>query len=109
MLDRVIQASAVGVAFWGIAITLLIGMDAKSVIQRLRKVGYYNLVVKYFGESLFACFSLLTFSVLLEPLIRKFGLGILSSVWIGVGVWTVATTLRTYFVLTDLLLRTAGE
>jgi hypothetical protein len=68
LLDRVIQASGMGSAFGGIAITLLIGLDTKPVVIRLKAVGYYKVVVRYFGECLFATFILLLCSILMEPL-----------------------------------------
>jgi hypothetical protein len=103
LLDRVIQASAVGAAFWGIAITLLIGMDAKRVVGRLRRVGYYKLVVDYFGESLFAAFALMLISILIEPLSHHVSEVLLSGCWLGIAVWATATATRTYFTLTAIL------
>jgi len=109
LLDRVIQASSVGVAFWGVAITLLIGMETKPVIVTLKKLGYFAYVVQYFSESLFACFSLLLVSVLLEPLSKQLSSLVCSSIWLGVGAWTLLATLRTYIVLAKILNRTAQE
>lgn len=109
LLDRVIQASVVGVAFWGIAITLLIGMDAKSLIVRLKRVGYYKLLVSYLGESLFACFVILLLSVVLEPLNGVIKPIILSSLWFGAGAWAAATTFRTFIILIRLLSQAADE
>ncbi len=109
LLDRVIQVSSVGAAFWGVAITLLIGMENRPVVVRLRKLGYYKVVVRYFGESLFASFVLLFLSVLLEPLTKLFSASALSGLWMGAGAWAIASTFRTYSVLTNLLIRTAEE
>jgi hypothetical protein len=47
LLDRVIQSASVGVAFWGIAITLFIGMESKTIVVTLRKLGYFGVVVRY--------------------------------------------------------------
>jgi hypothetical protein len=108
LLDHVIQVSAVGAAFWGVAITLLIGMDSKRIVGRLRRTGYYRLVVQYFGESLFATFSLMLLSVLVEPLAQWAPPVLLSGLWLGSGVWAITTTVRTYAILTNLLMR-AGD
>jgi hypothetical protein len=105
LLDRVIQASAVGTAFWGVAITLLIGMDAKPVVARLKAVGYYKVVVRYFGECLLATFALLLLSILMEPLSNRVSPELLSGFWLGTAIWAVAATVRSYVVLANLLLR----
>jgi hypothetical protein len=103
MLDRVIQASVVFVAFWGIAITLLMGIDTKPIIGRLKRLGYYRTVVRYFEESLFASLFLLLVTILLEPLCKKLSPVAISAVWVGAGVWALLTTVRTYAVLGSLL------
>jgi hypothetical protein len=105
LLDRVIQAASVGVAFWGIAITLFIGMESKPIVETLRRLGYFGVVVRYFSEALFATFLLLAVSVLLEPLSTQLSAVTLSSAWIALGVWAIATTLRTYVMLTKILTR----
>ncbi len=105
LLDRVIQAASVGVAFWGIAITLFIGMESKPIVETLRKLGYFSLVVRNLFEALFATFLLLSLSVLLEPLSRRLSAVTLSSVWIALGVWALMTTLRTYVMLSKILAR----
>ena len=105
LLDRVIQASSVGVAFWGIAITLLIGMESKPIVENLKKLRYFGIIVRYFSESLFATFLLLLMSVFLEPLSRGGQAVLLSSVWVGFGAWTLMATIRAYLVLTKMLSR----
>ncbi|HXA78702.1 MAG TPA: hypothetical protein VNV41_16325 [Candidatus Acidoferrales bacterium] len=107
LLDRVIQASAMGTAFWGVAITLLIGMDAKPVVIRLKAVGYYKIVVRYFGECLFATFVLLLLSILLEPLSSRVSPVLLTGFWLGAATWAIATTVRSYVVLANILVRAA--
>jgi hypothetical protein len=109
LLDRVIQATAVGVAFWGIAITLLIGLESKPVVIRLKRLGYFVLVVRYFAESLFACVALLFLSVVLEPLSKLGSVELLSSTWFSLGAWSVVTTVRTYVVWTKIIYRSAQE
>jgi hypothetical protein len=105
LLDRVIQATSVGVAFWGIAITLFIGMESRPLIENLKRLGYFRVVVRYFCEALFATFLLLSLSVLLEPLTRQLSPMMLSSVWIALGVWALVTTFRTYTVFSKILAR----
>ena len=105
ILDRVVNASSAGVMFWGIATTLLIGLDEKQIIQRLRKVGEYHTVVWYFAESLFACLFLLLLSIIVEPLSTNTTAILLSGLWIGACVWAVATVVRTFIGLILILLR----
>lgn len=105
LLDRVIQAASVGVAFWGIAITLFIGMESRPIVENLKRLGYFRVVVRYFCEALFATFLLLSLSVLLEPLSRQLSPTTLSSLWIAVGVWTLVATFRTYTILSKILTR----
>jgi len=105
LLDRVIQASSVGFAFWGIAITLLIGMESKPVVVTLRKIGYLGFIVRYFSEALFATFFLLVGSALLEPLSKRLWPMGLSSAWLAIAVWALLTTLRSFVTLTNILAR----
>ena len=109
LLDRVIQATAVGVAFWGIAITLLIALETKPIVVQLKKIDYFRLVVQYFAESLFACLGLLIVSVVLEPLSRKVSSEFVSSVWLSIGVWAFVATVRTYVVWTKIISRSAQD
>jgi len=109
MLDRVIQASVVCVAFWGIAITLLLGMDTKPIIGRLKRLNYYRTIVHYFEESLFASLSLLFMTILLEPASKKLSAVAVSAVWIGVGIWALLTAVRTYAVLGGLLVHSSED
>lgn len=109
LLDRIIQATAVGVAFWGIAITLLIGLESKPIIVRLKRIDYFRFVVQYFAESLFACLGLLFVSVLLEPLSKKASGEFASSVWLSLGVWALFATVRTYVIWTKIISRSAQE
>jgi hypothetical protein len=109
LLDRVIQASVVLAAFWGIAITLLMGMDSKPVIGHLKRLRYYRTLVHYFEESLFASLFLLLVTILIEPLSKKISPTGLSSVWIGAGVWALLTAVRTYAVLGGLLVHASEE
>ena len=105
LIDRVIQATSVGVAFWGIAVTLFIGMESKPIVITLKKLGYFSLVVRYFCESLYATFLLLLLSVLLEPLSRHLWPMGWSSMWVALGVWCLLTTARTFLTLTRVLFR----
>jgi hypothetical protein len=109
LLDRIIQATAVGVAFWGIAITLLIGLESKPIIIELKRIDYFRMVVQYFAESLFACLALLFVSVLLEPLSRKLSGELVSSIWLALGVWALFATIRTYVIWTRIISRSAQD
>jgi hypothetical protein len=105
LLDRVIQATSVSAAFWGVTITLLIGMESQAIISTIKRLGYFRLIVRYLSESLFASFLLLLLSVLLEPLCKRLSPVILTSLWLAFGAWALLTALRTYSVLTKLLAR----
>ena len=109
MLDRVIQASSVCVGFWGIAITLLMGMDSKPVVGRLKRLGYFRAVVHYFQESLFASIALLLITIVFEPVSKKLPALTVCSVWLGTGVWALLTIVRTYAVLGSLLAHASEE
>lgn len=105
LLDRVIQAASVGVAFWGIAITLLVGMESKPIISDLKRIGYLRLMVQYFSEALFVTFLLLVISVFLEPLSKEFSGLALTSLWLAAGAWALFATLRSYVALAKTLSR----
>lgn len=105
LLDRTIQATSVGVAFWGVAITLFLGMDAKPVLLRLKELGYFKFIVRYFSEALFAALTLLLISVLFEPLWQITSRVALSSTWVAIGFWALTTTVRSFSILTKMLVR----
>ncbi len=106
MLDRVVSTASVGVMFWGIAVTLLIGLEDKRIVQRLKRVGEYSTIVWYFFESLFACLALLVLSILLEPLNTPGSATLLSGLWLGACVWAATTVVRTFVILMGILIRT---
>lgn len=109
LLDRVIQATAVGAAFWGLTLTLLIMLESKPVILSLKKERYLSFVVKYFAESLFACVFLLISSVAIEPLSKKASPELLTSIWMALVTWSLFSSLRSYLVLTQILYRSSEE
>ena len=109
LLDRVIQASAIGTAFWSVAITLLIALDSKPVVIRLKSGGYYKIVVRNLGECVLVMFVLLLLSIVMEPLSNQFSPVLLSACWFGAAVWAVAAAVRSYVVLADVLLRVAEQ
>jgi hypothetical protein len=103
LLDRVVQASSVFVGFWGIAITLLLGMNDNQLVRHLRSTGYYIAIVKYFGEGFLASLVMLALSIVLDPFATIISRLLLSSAWIGVAVWALLTTLRSYVIFTKLI------
>jgi hypothetical protein len=105
LIDRVIQATSVSAAFWGVAITLLIGMQFQPILITIKRLGYFRLLVRYLSETLFASVWLLLLSVLFEPLSKRFSPIILSSLWLGLGIWALLTALRSYSALIKLLAR----
>lgn len=109
LVDRVVQASSVGVAFWGIALTLLIGMEAKRIVQRLKKVHYYSLVVAYFTHALFASLVLLVASVSIEVVMGLLDPQLVSSIWLGLSLLALISVGRAYVVLAKILARMADE
>ena len=106
LIDRVIQASVTGVAFWGVAITLLLGMDSKRIVVRLKRANYFILMVRYFSESLFACLLTVILSVILEPLLKHADL---TGIWLATCLWALLAVARTFVILSSLLIRSASE
>ncbi len=104
-----IQASAVGAAFWGLTLTLLIMIESKPIVVNLKRVRYFRFVVEYFAESLFACVFLLISSVAIEPLSKKASPELLTSIWMAFVVWVLFSSLRSYRVLTHILYRASEQ
>jgi hypothetical protein len=109
LLDRMIQASAVGAAFWGLTLTLLIMIESKSIVVNLKRIRYFRFVVEYFAESLFTCVFLLISCVAIEPLSKRIWPEMLTSVWAAFVVWSLLSSMRSYLVLTQILYRASEQ
>jgi len=109
LLDGVVIAASVLVAYWGTAETLLLGLDTKRVVERLKQQGYWKRLVWYFTEALISGFLLIVCSIALEPVRGHLPDAVLSSLWLGVAAWSSASSIRGYRVLHSLLIQAGRQ
>lgn len=103
LLNRVITAAAIVLTFWGIAVTLLIAMESRQTIVRLKRLGFYVRVVQYFSEGFVASFILLILSILLQPVSGGPRESLWSASWFGCAIWATLAAVRSYLIFSRLL------
>lgn len=114
ILDDVLGITAVGLGFWSTAATLLLAVEHKSLIRRLKKGPHFRVLVGY----IFAAITSLAASMTLTLLGIFFGDGInvrprldhlFALSWLAGLVVALASTFRAYYVLSKILKITASE
>jgi hypothetical protein len=73
LLDHVIAACSIFVAYLLTAATVLPAVEEKTIIQRLRNWGYYEYILRYIGRAAWACGLLLLLSLAVAPLSHLIG------------------------------------
>jgi len=114
ILDDVLGIGAVGLGFWSTSATLLLAVEHKSLIQRLKKGPHFRVLVGY----IFTAITWLAVILTATLIGIFFGEGIKSHeflavpfacVWFGALVIALATTFRAYFVLSKVLKIAAAD
>jgi len=114
MLDNVLAMSGVGLGFWSTSATLLLAVEHRSLIQRLRKGQHFRLLVGY----VFAAMTSLAVTLVLT-LSGMFLGGPIKSVamvsrlfaisWFAAVAVALGTTFRAYYVLSVVLRLAASD
>jgi hypothetical protein len=68
LLDQVVVACSIFVAYLLTAASILPAVEEKAIIQRLRSWGYYKLILLYIGRAAWAAGFLLLLSLAAAPL-----------------------------------------
>jgi hypothetical protein len=68
LIDHVVAACAILVAYLLTAATILPAIDDKAIIQRLRSWGYYEFILQYIGRAAWSAGLLLLLSLAVDPL-----------------------------------------
>jgi hypothetical protein len=114
ILDNILGITAVGLGFWSTAATLLLAVEHKSLIQRLKKGPHFRLLVGY----VFAAISWLAVLMTLTMLGIFFGDEIKAAahvsrwfvaVWFAVLVAALTATFRAYYILSKVLKIAAAD
>jgi hypothetical protein len=114
ILDEVLGIAAVGLGFWSTAATLLLAVEHKSLIHRLKKGPHFRVLVGY----IFAAITWLAIVMTFTLLGVFFGDGIKSNhllavsfacLWLGTLVIALAATFRAYYVLSKVLKIAAAD
>jgi len=109
MLDKVVAACAIFVAYLGAAVTIFPAVEDKAIFKRLKSWGYYRYLVKYLSEAIWSSVALLGLSLLAVPLPPDWSSHpgvdkIFSSVWWGVLFFTIGAAVRALRILIKSLL-----
>jgi len=114
ILDDVLAITAVGLAFWSTGATLLLAVEQKSLVRRLKKGPHFRVLVGY----IFAALTWLAVLLGLTLLGSFFGDEIRSKaligpsfacLWFAALVVALATTFRAYQVLSRVLTVAAAD
>jgi hypothetical protein len=114
ILDDVLGIAAVGLGFWSTSATLLLAVEHKSLIRRLKKGPHFRILVGYIFAAITWLAVILTFTLMGI----FFGDGIRSrnflavsfaGVWLAALVIALATTFRAYYVLSKVLKIAASD
>jgi hypothetical protein len=114
ILNDILGISAVGLGFWSTAATLLLAVEHKSLIRRLKKGPHFRILVGY----IFAAIKWLAVLMTLTLLGTFFGDRIRSaaslnlwfgSLWLAVLVIGLTATFRAYHILSKVLKIAAAD
>ena len=114
ILDDVVFIAAIGLGFWSTAATLLLAVEHKSLIRKLKKGPHFRLMVGY----VFAAITSLAFALTLSLLGILLGDSIKARSWpdrLFAFSWSAAlavaltATFRAYYILSKVLKMVASE
>ena len=109
LLDKVVSACSIFVAYLATAVTVIPAVEDKSIIRRLKEWGYLRFIVKYLSDALWASGLLLLLCLLAVPLPKGLNESALfnsffSAFWWGTFFFTVAAVIRAVRILVKTLL-----
>ena len=109
LLDKVVVACAIFVAYLVTAATIIPAVEEKAIIRKLKNWGYFRYIVDYLRHALWASSALLLISLAAIPLPESWMAnaafnGVFSAAWWGVFAFTVGAVFRATSILIKLLL-----
>lgn len=109
LLDKVVAACAIFVAYLATAVTVIPAIESKSIVKRLKDWGYLRIIVAYLRDAIASSGLLLILSLIAVPVPqwlaswpyfdRSF-----SGLWWGVSLFAVASAVRAVRLLIKTLL-----
>jgi hypothetical protein len=114
ILDSVVQLSAIGLGFWSASATLLLAIEQKSIIRRLKKGPHFRVLVGYiFGAitwlAILLAFTLIAVffgdSIRTTYAVRR----IFPAIWLYCLFAALLVTIRAYYILSSVLRISASE
>jgi hypothetical protein len=113
-LDNVFTVSAVALGFWATAATLLLAVEEKSIVKKLKRGPHFRLLVGYVLSAItwqaLLMASTLAVTAFSESITQKALLSrVITACWIAVLAAGVLTTFRAYHCLGRILKAAASE
>jgi hypothetical protein len=114
IFDDVVGISAIGLGFWSTAATLLLAVEHKSLIRKLKKGPHFRLMVGYIFSAITALAVVLTLTLLgvffgdwikVRPRLDR----LFAFSWSTALVVALVTTFRAYHILSKVLKLVASE
>jgi hypothetical protein len=114
ILDSIFTVSAIALGFWGTAATLLVAIEDRSIVRRLKKGQHFRALVRYiFGAITWQAVVIavtLAGATFPEPIIHRQLLHrVYAASWIATLLTGVLTTFRAYHCLYEVLKAAATE
>jgi hypothetical protein len=95
LVDPIITVSTLAVGFLLAVITMLMSMERRGVIQDLKSIGFYNVLLGYLRGSIYAWFVVAGFSILTALVNPQWVVPVVGSPWfrVGFGAWAFIVAL----------------
>ncbi len=99
MLDKVVAACSILVAYLATAATIIPALEEKTIVRKLRSWGYFRYIVRYLRDAIVSSGLLLIMSLAIVPLPASLTANptadrAISSAWWGLLALTVASVYR---------------
>ncbi|MGD0921112.1 MAG: hypothetical protein ABSA70_05020 [Terriglobia bacterium] len=114
ILDSVVQLSAIGLGFWSASATLLLAIEQKSIVRRLKKGPHFRVLVGYIFAAITWLAILLAFTLVAvffgEPIRTAYAIRrIFPAMWLYFLLAALLVTIRAYYILSKVLRIAASE
>ncbi len=114
ILDNIFTLSAVALGFWGTAATLLVAVEEKSIVRKLKRGQHFRLLVGYIFAAIswqaIVMATTLAGAAFAGPIVQRASLHrFFSSWWIAALAAGALTTFRAYYCLSTVLKAASSE
>lgn len=106
LLNPAINISAIIVGFLATAKSILVSIQDKSIIRKLKTAKLYETTIDYMATGIRASFALALISglsILIDPKTAAWWLPHVIGIWVGTTVFTMASVYRVIEILTKIL------